>query len=61
MFREKILSCGIVGGYGPVEIATGDDAFPMSRPWRCYRCSLLVKRLDQVESAAGFFPGGCKP
>lgn len=61
MFREKNLSCGIVGGYGPVEIATGGDAFSVSRR---EMISMFVagKTLGYyVESAAGFFPGGCRP
>jgi hypothetical protein len=39
MFLEKNLSCGIVGGYGPVEIATGGDAFPVSR---CEMISMVI-------------------
>ncbi len=48
MFREKNLYCGIVGGYGPVEIATGGDAFPVSRR---EMISMFV---------AGKTPGSCR-
>lgn len=39
MFRKKNLSCGIVGGYGPVEIATGGGGFPVSH---CEMISMVV-------------------